>query len=86
MYESVAVSGATASVRQTLSWLGPDGGDLMVTSSKSAAVLACVINEDFRSKAAQQDGAKLQHLRVIAQGPSTAATLEHYRGKIQSRS
>jgi hypothetical protein len=75
VYESAEVSSAAASVRQTLSWLGPDGGDLMVTSSKSATVLARAVNEDLQSNATQQDDAKLRHLRVIAQGPSTAATL-----------
>lgn len=75
VYESAEVFGATVLVRQTLSWLGPEGGDLVVTSSKSATVLARAINAHCQSNATYPDYSRLRHLRIIAQGPSTAATL-----------
>ena len=75
VYESVEVSDATALVGQTLSWIGAAGGDLIVTSSKSATVLARAINLQFQSNGSHQADIRLRHLRLVAQGPSTAATL-----------
>jgi hypothetical protein len=76
VYDSTEGADAPALVRSTLSWLGPAGGDLIVTSSKSAAILARVLAEQFPAddtdRAASSPRPRFQ---LVAQGPSTAATL-----------
>ena len=76
VYESVEVPDATALVGQTLSWIEAAGGDLMVTSSKSATVLARAINLQLQSNGRYQED-----IRLVAQGPSTAATLRCALGR-----
>lgn len=75
VYETAEVTGATALVKQTLSWMGASGGDLVVTSSKSAAILARIIIEQCVQNESAVDTTRLSNLRLVAQGPSTAATL-----------
>ena len=74
LYDSAETEEAVAQVRDALDWAGP-AGDVVVTSSKSARILAKALKGEGKRSAAEAD-ADAAGLRVVAQGPSTAAALQ----------
>lgn len=85
IYDSCVAPDVPASITQALRWLGPRGC-VVVTSSKTAEVLARVVAADEQQRlllasqrgggggGGDERGGGLGGARVIAQGPTTAAT------------